>query len=89
LPSNSPRPVLNVLAGPNGSGKSSLAADFKFNGFDLGPMVNPDEIAVELREAGFKGNVEFEAGREALRRTKANIKSKTSFSRETTLFYVL
>jgi len=74
-----------VLAGPNGSGKSTLAAKLEVEGHGLGKMINPDEIAVELREAGFKGNVEFEAGREALRRTKANIKSKVSFTRETTL----
>lgn len=80
------RPVFNVLAGPNGSGKSTLANRLKAEGYSLGKMINPDEIAVQLRAEGFSDkNVEFEAGRRALLQTKDMIAKRQSFARETTL----
>jgi len=80
------RPVFNVLAGPNGSGKSTLAARLKTEGYSLGKMINPDEIAVKLRMKGFDGkNVELEAGRQTLLQTKDMIAKRQSFARETTL----
>jgi len=80
------KPVFNVLAGPNGSGKSTLANRLKAEGYSLGKMINPDEIAVQLRTEGLSGkNIEFEAGRRALRQTKDMIAKRQSFARETTL----
>jgi predicted ABC-type ATPase len=72
-------PVLTVIAGPNGSGKSSFA-----RAAELGELLNPDEIAVQLNPADPR-LAAIQAGREVLKRIAANIKDGKSFSLETTL----
>lgn len=44
---------LRMFAGPNGSGKSELIKELNEKGIPLGPFVNADRIAKQLRESGF------------------------------------
>ena len=41
-------PTLTVVAGQNGAGKSTLVAAMTAEGYDFGPLVNPDVIAAKL-----------------------------------------
>ncbi len=83
------RPKLTVVGGPNGSGKSTFLTALVDAGYELGTIVNPDEIARAMQGSGgdteLPPNRDWAAGREALRLTRDLIARRQSFTRETTL----
>lgn len=78
-------PVFRIFAGPNGAGKSTLINGLLSNRLNIGPVINPDEIARDLAAADFTKNIEIAAGRRALSLTRQYISERVSFCRETTL----
>jgi predicted ABC-type ATPase len=76
-------PTLYVIAGPNGIGKTT--SDFNLIQGSV-PVVNSDEIAVEVKNAGLvTGNTQEFANREALRLFDEHLQKKISFGIETNL----
>ncbi|WP_038369395.1 zeta toxin family protein [Brackiella oedipodis] len=73
----SKRYKLLIVGGPNGAGKSTLVKKLKLR--SRMPLVNPDDIAVQL------GCSNIAAGKIALERREHLLKKKTSFAIETTL----
>lgn len=76
------RPLALFYAGPNGSGKSTLRE--LDDDSRIQTHIDPDAIARAMN-AGDAQAADLSAGREALRRFKAALVAKTSFSMETTL----
>ncbi|MEL6409654.1 MAG: AAA family ATPase [Pseudomonadota bacterium] len=86
MPDNDNRPTFTVIAGPNGAGKSTFYDLAKEAGFESGPFINPDVIARELAASkSSPQNLDFAAGREAIRQTRDKLDRGESFTRETTL----
>ena len=77
------KPTLTIIAGPNGSGKSTLVNAMQADGYDFGPVVNPDVIAAGL-PAGTP-NPDREAGKRASGEIKKHLAERRSFAQETTL----
>lgn len=77
------KPILTIIAGPNGAGKSTIVNAMQADGYDFGPLVNPDIIAAEL-PAGTPNSL-TKAGRLALRQIDTHIAERRSFAQETTL----
>lgn len=75
------RPVMTVFAGTNGAGKSTLSMQMKSW---LGELVDPDQIARELKPDNPRG-ADLSAGREAVKRIRSLIKQAQPFAIETTL----
>lgn len=71
-----------IVAGPNGSGKTTLTQRHLARRL---PVVNPDEIALELEghQTGIADKT-ISAGREALHRQRRLLAEKRSFAVETT-----
>lgn len=82
-------PRLTVVAGPNGVGKSTFVSELVESGYDIGTFVNPDVVARSLQDASGNpeppANLNFAAGREALRLTRELIARQQNFTRESTL----
>lgn len=75
------RPVMTVFAGTNGAGKSTLSMQMKDW---LGELVDPDQIARELKPDNPRG-ADLSAGREAVKRIRSLIKHGQHLAIETTL----
>lgn len=75
------QPQLWVVAGPNGAGKSTLVSHRVARRI---PVVNPDDIAVELPAVGGRPD-ERRAGAPALKRRSELLEAGASFAIETTL----
>jgi predicted ABC-type ATPase len=77
------RPQLWVISGPNGAGKTTLT---RHHFADRIPVVNPDDIAVELNpDHRGETTVLLQAGRVALARRQKHLEAGESFAVETTL----
>lgn len=76
-------PVIYVIAGPNGIGKTTSSYDLvPLNT----PIINSDEIAKEVRNAGFiTGNTQEYSNNEAIRLMEEQRKLQNSFVIETNL----
>ena len=80
------RPRFTIFAGPNGSGKSTAYLRFLDAGYDAGEYLNPDDIVREIGAAEDpSARIDLRAGREAVLRSRALIKARRPFVRETTL----
>ena len=77
------KPTLTLIAGPNGSGKSTLVAAMQADGFNFGPLVNPDITAAALPAR--TPSRALQAGRIATRDINKHIAARQSFAQETTL----
>ena len=76
------RPLALFYAGPNGSGKSTLRGLDDDSRIQI--HIDPDAIAHAMNTRDAQA-ADLSAGREAIRRFKAALTAKTSFSMETTL----
>ncbi|HVY76340.1 MAG TPA: zeta toxin family protein [Puia sp.] len=76
-------PVLYVIAGPNGIGKTTSSYDLVPANT---PIINSDEIAKEVRNAGLSNvNTQEYSNREAIRLMEEERKQRNSFAIETNL----
>jgi predicted ABC-type ATPase len=75
-------PTLSVVAGPNGSGKSTLTSSIWFEGNHN--LIDPDAIARGLNPTQ-PARAAMPAAREAIRRSRAFLADRLSFTLETTL----
>lgn len=76
-------PVLYVIAGPNGIGKTTSSFDLVPMGI---PIINSDEIAAAVRDAGsIKTNAQEYSNREASRLMNEYLGKRESFAIETNL----
>ena len=76
-------PILYVIAGPNGIGKTTSAFDLIPTGI---PIINSDEIAAAVRNAGIiNTNTQEYSNREAIRLMNEYLQKHSSFAIETNL----
>lgn len=75
------KPVMTVFAGTNGAGKSTISLQMRKW---LGELIDPDQIARELRPEDPRG-ADLSAGREAVKRIRSFIQRGERFAIETTL----
>ncbi len=78
------RPVFTIIAGSNGCGKSTLTSTAREK-FQQTPVLDPDAIAKSLQATLDSHNSNIEAGRRVLLLAADLIKSKQTFTVETTL----
>lgn len=82
------KPYLIVIAGPNGAGKTTLVRQTDPELIFGVPLINPDEIARELKQSDSEKTKKannVRAGKIALRLTYEYLSCKKSFAMETTL----
>lgn len=78
---NSHKPVMTIFAGTNGAGKSTISLQMREL---IGEVVDPDQIAIRLNPENPR-SADLSAGKEAIKRIRSLINSKSHFAVETTL----